>query len=386
MREVRIAGVGLTPHGHFPHLSWLDLAKAAAEEARDNMAVDPKLFSRWSIYVGSAAAPMLSGEQYLAARLAQALKIPDVAAVDIISGEVSGALALRSAWLDVASGACDIALAVGVESWSTAPITAQAAALQSLSPANDHGESCVAREVSAGLIANECLRYHTDTRAALDAVVRKNRSNAVHNPLAYHRQAVDADTLKTAPNLADPLTTAHAADLVDGAAAVCLYAVRGTLAETQMPVRVLTIETAASVTVEQRVDLPGIATGLAARWGYSNTKCLPSDIDVAEVCDSYAIYELMSIEHLGLFPNAFEATLRGETGYEGRLPVNPSGGLLGLGHALGAGGLAQVVSVAQQAAGEAGAMQVPNVKRGLAHCLGGADTVAVVTLLERMDG
>jgi acetyl-CoA acetyltransferase len=109
----------------------------------------------------------------------------------------------------------------------------------------------------------------------------------------------------------------------------------------------------------------------------------PERVDFAEVHDAFSPFELISLEDLGLFPpgKAGRATLDGETSREGRLPVNPSGGLKARGHPLAATGLAQVVECVWQLTGAAGPRQVAG-RVALAHSIGGLATNNWVTLLE----
>jgi len=99
---------------------------------------------------------------------------------------------------------------------------------------------------------------------------------------------------------------------------------------------------------------------------------------------SFAPFELISLEDLGLFPagKAGRATLDGETALDGRLPINPSGGLKARGHPLAATGVAQMVECVWQLTGRAHGRQVAGVRRALAHSIGGLATNNWVTLLE----
>ena len=99
----------------------------------------------------------------------------------------------------------------------------------------------------------------------------------------------------------------------------------------------------------------------------------PEDVDFCEVHDCFSIAEVLRVEGLGLFPQGEypSAVERGEADLGGRLPVNPSGGLLGKGHPLGGTGVAQVVELVRQLRGEAGDRQIEGARVGLAHCRGG---------------
>ena len=114
----------------------------------------------------------------------------------------------------------------------------------------------------------------------------------------------------------------------------------------------------------------------------------PEDISLAEVHDPTAPQELLDIEDLGLTPRgeAYRWLERGDTALGGRLPVNVSGGLVSRGHPVGATGVAQIVEIARQLAGRAGAAQVHGPKVGLAQMsgglLGGDSAVATVHILK----
>jgi acetyl-CoA acetyltransferase len=121
---------------------------------------------------------------------------------------------------------------------------------------------------------------------------------------------------------------------------------------------------------------------LAAIDAYEVAGLGPRDLDVVECQDTDAARELMSYEELGLCPagGAAEMLEAGVTSVGGRLPVNPSGGLLSKGEPLGASALGQVVELVQQLRGEAGARQVHGARVGLAHTVGRGANAGVVIL------
>jgi acetyl-CoA C-acetyltransferase len=125
------------------------------------------------------------------------------------------------------------------------------------------------------------------------------------------------------------------------------------------------------------------ATVKAARSAYAMAGIGPSDIDVAEVHDCFTGVELMDYEDLGFCERGEAARLieRGETALDGRLPVNPSGGLKAKGHPPGATGVAQCVELFEQLRGQA-CNQVDGARWGLAHNVGGPTAVSAVTILE----
>jgi acetyl-CoA acetyltransferase len=125
-------------------------------------------------------------------------------------------------------------------------------------------------------------------------------------------------------------------------------------------------------------------TELAAGRAYERAGVGPEDIDVIEVHDAAAPAELIVYEEIGLCgPGEAPKLLgHGDTTLGGRIPVNPSGGLLSKGHPIGATGCAQIVELVDQLRGRAGARQVPEAKVALAENGGGflSDDLAAVVI------
>jgi benzoylsuccinyl-CoA thiolase BbsB subunit len=110
-----------------------------------------------------------------------------------------------------------------------------------------------------------------------------------------------------------------------------------------------------------------------AKQLYEEAGIGPEDVDLAEVHDAFAIAELLYYEALGFCAKGDAAKLLadGETSVGGKIPVNPSGGLLSKGHPIGSTGVAQIVEIVRQLRGQCGQRQVEGAKVGLTHCTGG---------------
>ncbi|MBX6342440.1 MAG: thiolase domain-containing protein, partial [Thermomicrobiaceae bacterium] len=123
----------------------------------------------------------------------------------------------------------------------------------------------------------------------------------------------------------------------------------------------------------------------AAERAYKMAGVGPEDIGLAEVHDCFTIAEIVATEDLGFFApgEGGDAAKAGATGRDGRIPVNPSGGLKAKGHPVGATGVAQIVEAVFQLRGEAGARQVDGVEYALTHNIGGSGATCVVTILGR---
>jgi acetyl-CoA C-acetyltransferase len=127
------------------------------------------------------------------------------------------------------------------------------------------------------------------------------------------------------------------------------------------------------------------ATVRAAQEAYAMAGIGPTDVRVAEVHDCFTIAEIVATEDLGFIPKGKggPAVEEGWTGLDGRVAVNPSGGLIAKGHPVGATGCAQIYELVKQLRGEAG-NQVRNADVALAHNLGGTGVVSTVTILGRL--
>jgi acetyl-CoA C-acetyltransferase len=223
------------------------------------------------------------------------------------------------------------------------------------------------------------------TREHLALVAVKNHHNALTNPYAQLRVEITVEQALAAPMVVDPFGVYDCTPQSDGAAAVLLAAAEAADRFTDRPVWVRGLGLGLDrVMHAHKADMTTFpATVRAARAAYAMAGIGPDDVDVAEVHDCFTGVELMDYEDLGFCERGHAAQLieRGETGLEGRLPVNPSGGLKAKGHPPGATGVAQCVELFEQLRGQA-CNQVDGARWGLAHNVGGPTAVSAVTILE----
>jgi acetyl-CoA acetyltransferase len=237
------------------------------------------------------------------------------------------------------------------------------------------------------------------TKEHLAQVVVKNRRHGVHNPDAMFRAEVDAEAVLASRLVCEPLHLWMLCTPNEGAAAVLLRAapragaggsangaaaggpvrLAAAVLRSHLPGSVLNESTPMSGLVDDPVSAPST---LAARAAYEEAGIGPAELDVVECQDTDAARELQSYEELGLCkPGECVGLLAdGATSVAGRLPVNPSGGLLSKGEPLGASALGQVVSLVRQLRGEAGAVQVAGARVALAHTVGRGANASVVIL------
>jgi acetyl-CoA C-acetyltransferase len=230
----------------------------------------------------------------------------------------------------------------------------------------------------AALVTRAWMAKTGATLRDISQVAVKNHAHAARNPWAQFQEPVTLEAVMESRLVADPLRLYHCCPISDGAAAVVLTSRRA-------PVRLAGIGQGADyLALRYRDDFTGFrATQEAARAAYKMAGFGAERVEVAELHDAFTPFELISLEDVGLAPvgKAVRMLTAGETALDGRLPVNPSGGLKARGHALGATGLAQVVELCWQLTGQATGRQVA-ARVGLAQSIGGLATSNWVTLLE----
>jgi len=234
------------------------------------------------------------------------------------------------------------------------------------------------------------MRLFGTTQRQIAAVAAKNHSHSTLNPLSQYRNDMSvADVLADQP-VKWPLTRAMCAPISDGAAAAVLCSERALQRfDRARAVRIagLALASSSDRAVE---DFDHHVGRLAALQAYTAAGVGPDDIDVAEVHDACAFAEIVQIENLGFCERGRGGLVseQGETRIGGRIPVNPSGGLVSKGHPVGATGLIQLHELVTQLRGEAGARQVSGARLGIAENGGGfwgvEEAATTVSILEAM--
>ncbi len=238
----------------------------------------------------------------------------------------------------------------------------------------------------AGLEMNRYL-FETDTsEEACAAVVVKNKYNALKNPFAPYSAELSIDDVLRGPMLSWPLGMRQAAEHADGAVVMVLACEEKARSLTDKPIWILGAGwNNDSPSLENRdwgraAYAEGAAYMAYAQAGINNPL---EAIDIAEVDDTYAYKELQALEALGFCQEgeAGDMTLQGFTYPDSGLPVNVSGGSLGMGNLLDANGLARALEIVLQLRGEAGPRQVENVNIGLAQSWRGVPTTSGAVLI-----
>ncbi|TMB97134.1 MAG: thiolase family protein [Chloroflexi bacterium] len=395
MRDVAIIGAGMTDFGKFLDRSMKDIAGEAVKGALDSAGVDKSKLE--AAVVGNATAGLITGQEMIRGQVV--LREMGIGGIPIINTEnacASSSTAFHVAWMYVASGMYDVALAVGMEKLyhedkrrSFQAIGAavdvewvqgmQAAARQAKEN-GDRGDN-PAPEEGAGekrsmfmdfyaAFARQHMQKYGTTKEQYARVAVKNHFHGSLNPHAQYREVYSLEDVLTSPPVAEPLTRLMCSPIGDGAAAVVLCTADKAKQFTSKPVYVR-----ASVLGSGSDRGPGDPdiTTRVARKAYEMAGVGPEDLNVLEVHDASAPAELVLYEELGLCAPGEGGKLIDSkaTYFDGPKPVNTSGGLISKGHPIGATGVAQIYEIWTQLRGEAGDRQVRNPKVGLTENGGG---------------
>ena len=380
MRDVAIIGVGMTRFGELWDQSLRDMFAEAALKAMNHAGVK-KLDS---LYVGAMSSGMYVNQEHLASVMADYIGQLGIPATRLESACASGSIAVRSAYLEVASGMSDFVLAGGVEKmWDTEDGTFVLAA------ASDQEYEAYNGVTFPGLYAM-MARVYMDryglTREELAQIPVINHKHAVNNPNAQYPMEMSLSTVLNSSMVADPLRLMDCSPITDGAACVILCPLDIAKQFTDKPVKIKGIGAATGpIALHDHKDLTRLeAVRLAGERAYKMAGVTPRDIDFVEVHDCFSIAQILTVEELGFFEygEAGRALANGQGTYGGRIVVNPSGGLKAKGHPVGATGVAQILEATLLLTGQAGKRQVPNAKLGMTQNMGGSGGSCVVHILE----
>ncbi len=309
-------------------------------------------------FVGNAYGGILQGQESVRGQvIMREAGITGIPIINVENACASGSTAFYLAHRAVASGQCNLALAVGVEKLFCGDTPTS---LKALSTSTDVGIEGQMGMLFAGIYAMRFRGYmqkYGITREQLAKVAAKNHLHGSLNPHSQYRKPYSVEEILESRTIADPITLLMTCPLGDGAAAALIGTREMAEKMGKRPVKV-------GSSMLGSFDISGRETlSIAARTSkkaYAEAGVTAGDIQAAEIHDAVAPIELYLYEELGFCEPGGSGRLidEGATRYDGRRPVNTSGGLTAKGHPAGATGLAQVAEIAWQMRGEAGDRQI----------------------------
>ena len=370
--RVAIVGMGCTKFGEHWDKGTEDLLVDAAYQAYESAGVEPNDIDAY--WLGT----MASGISGLT--LSEPLKIQYKPVTRVENMCATGSEALRQACYAVASGAFDVAMAIGVEKLKDSGYSG----LVINNPPNDGTQGSMTAPASFSLLAPAYFKkYGLDPDKGKDVLTRiawKNHKNGAKNPKAQFQKEVSLEAIKNSPKIADPLGIMDCSGVSDGSAAAIVVRAEDAHKYCKNPIYIKALSLIAGPAegpLSQDYDFTTFREVVAtakdayAQAGITNPR---EQISMAEVHDCFTPTELVLYEDLGFSPRgtAWQDVMDGFFDLEGKLPVNPDGGLKSFGHPIGASGLRMMYEMWLQMRGEAGPRQIKNPKVGLTHNLGGA--------------
>ena len=393
---VVVVGVGMTPFvGFRDDATVRDMVVEAAREALIDAGAQTG-----SVDMGVAAyeSDHFNRQMSLGHILQDSVGLVGKPTLRVEGGGATGALAIRTGVMAIASGSVRSVLVFGGETNGKSVDRATATEILAIS-ADFEWETPVFGTFAApyALMITEHMRRYGTTAEQFAEIAVKNRRIALENPRAHKGMSITVEDVRGSAPLSDPYRLFDASLLSDGAAAVLLatreWAERHSSTFPERPP--VAILGSGSSTDHPRLSdrsdelFPHFAAKRrAARDAYrmAGIDDPAQEIDVAEVYDSFSGAELQAYEDLGLCPvgEGGLAAAEGRFDLGGEVWVNTSGGLLGRGSAVGATGIAQAVEITRQLRGEvSGARAVPDARIGITDTHAGVGSLAVVNVFGR---
>lgn len=390
--KVAIVGMGCTKFGERWDVGTEHLLVEAYREALEDAGIDPaRIEAAW---YGSALEFVNVGNSAIPA--AMALRLEGIPVTRVENMCATGTEALRGAVYAVASGAVDVALAIGAEKLKDAgygglPTPFKGTLNSMWMPLGS------APAGFAQLASSYQAKYgmpKEDLKRAMGRVSWKSHENGAKNPKAHIRKRVSMDDILNAPIIAGPLGLYDCCGVSDGAAAAIVTTPEIARAMGKAnPVTIKSIQLSVSAGRESGTGqwdgsyVPNTRIAAQKAYAEAGVKNPREDLSMIEVHDCFSVTELITMEDLGISGDgqAVKDVLDGFYDADGGLPCQIDGGLKCFGHPIGASGLRMAYENYLQLQGRAGDRQLGDVNLGLTHNLGGVpfNGVAAITILGR---
>ena len=374
MRPVHVIGIGWHRYQFASETPYVELGLTAVRAALADAGIPWPAVQ--TAYVAKALLPMAPGRAMLRHLGATGLEI-----LHVEDASASGSAAFRHACLEVASGASDVVLAMGVDKPARVALAERSTGIPNLA------DDAIAPFTHFAMLADQYAHRAGATVEDIALVAVKNHRNGSLNPNAQHQKARTLAEIMGGKAISGAFTSLQCTPVGEGAAAVILASDDGILALGVDPARA--IQVVASVGRSQRVyedatRFDALLTGETAGLAFAQSGLTAADLDVVELHDAFTVEELEYVEAMGLCAegDAVRQLKAGAFDIGGRCAVNPSGGLIAMGHPIGPTGIGQIGEIVLQLRGEAGARQQPGARTGLAHMVG-VGAVCYVHILQR---
>jgi acetyl-CoA C-acetyltransferase len=393
MKKVAVVGVGSTRFTGPQEKTEIELFGEAAAEAITASELKPKDIQ--ALFLGNALGDFAEGQGMLQAYAAENIGCRYVPASRYEGACASASMAIRDAFIWVASGFYDIVLAGGVERATAMGTGLATRTFAMFSDARYEYPAGVTFPAVFAMLAHLYAdKYGMPLPKLREQMARVSIQSYNHgsvNPKAQFfgkNAGMTVDKVLGSFMVCSPLTLHDCCPFSDGAAAVVLASEEVARKLTRQPVFITGVgQSSNGPLLSQGEYLPRFrAREISAKQAYDMAGIKPADIDVCELHDCFSIASLIATEGLGFFDygKAGEAWEKGEADIGGKVSVNPSGGLKAKGHPIGATGAGQVYEIVRQLRGDVELeRQVPDARTGMTDTLGGDGATLVNMILQR---
>ena len=391
MRDVYVAGIGLTS---FTRLEY-PLSEIAAYPSMLAMR-DAGLNEIDHLYLANMGSARVNHQTGLGSAVVDSLSLTPAGAAVVENGPASGASAIKAGYAAVASGMHNVVLVAGAERMREVDNLEATDFIATLTHPLVEYIYGVTLPAHAAMFTRLYMEKYGVTERHLAMVAVKNHANAMLNEFAHLHQPITIEGILDSPEamtnnpyVAEPLRFFDVCPVSDGGAAIILVTEEVAKSLGQPLIKLAGIgqatDTHAVHEREEPTDL--LAVRRAAAMSFEMAGLTPADVDVAELHDAFTILEIVESEEVGFFPKGegHLALEKGETEIAGRIPINPSGGLKGKGHPVGATGVGQAHEIVTQLRGTAGERQVEGARIGFTCNFGGFGNNVVCLTFVRED-
>jgi acetyl-CoA C-acetyltransferase/acetyl-CoA acyltransferase len=390
MRKVAVVGVGETKFSGAQEKTSVELFAEAAMEALEESNLKPKDIQ--ALYLGNVLGDFSEGQGMVQAFAAENIGCFNVPANRYEGACASASMAVRDAFLWVASGFYDVVLAGGVERAATMGTALATRTFSMFSDSRYEYPSGITFPAVFAMLAHLYSAKYGIPLAKLKEqmamVSVQSYRYGMFNPKAHLRKEVSVEAVLKSFMVSTPLQLHDCCPFSDGAAAVVVASEDIAQKLTNKPVYIIGVgQSSSGPLANQQEYLPRLrAREVSSKQAYDMAGVKPEDIDICELHDCFSIASLIAAESLGFFEfgKAGEAWRKGEAAIGGKVAINPSGGLKSKGHPIGATGAGQVYEIAKQLRGEVEPeRQVEGAKIGMTDTLGGDGGTLVNLILQR---
>jgi acetyl-CoA acetyltransferase len=376
LRPVYVVGAGWHRYQNPSDSPYVALGLKATRDALEDAAIEWRAVD--TAYIATALLPMAPGRAIL-----RHLGASGVELIHIENASASGSAAFRKACIEVASGISDVALVLGVDKHGSHPRGRG----EAIAGIGNLADDAIVPFTHFSLLADQYAQRHGVSHEDIARVAVKNHGNGAKNPNAQRQQARTLDEVVGGRKVSGNFTTLQCTPVGEGAAAVIVAsedAIRRLGIAGNKPIRVTGSAGRSQRVYDNPTAYDASLTAETTEIALRQAGLAPKDIDIVELHDAFTVEEVEYVEAMGFCPAGQAVPLLKEGAWDinGKCAVNPSGGLIAMGHPIGPTGVGQIGEIVLQLRGEAGPRQHKPARVGLAHMVG-VGAVCYVHTLQR---